>query len=173
MKNDRDQFEWHVLRHLDAAYDVAWWYLQNRQDAEDAVHESVLKAYEAFASFRGPDGRPWFFQIVRNRCLRFLEKRKAAPMSSLGDFEFEPVGAEDDPEAALLRSVQSEQVKAAISELPPPFREVLILKEFQEQSYAQIAEIVGAPVGTVMSRLSRARALLAKRLRAEAWGASS
>jgi RNA polymerase sigma factor (sigma-70 family) len=170
MRNERSLFQWHVLRHVDAGYDVAWWYLQNRSDAEDAVQEAVLQAYQGFDGFRGADGRPWFLQIVRNRCLRHLERKKRVSMSSLDDFEFEPVASGEDPEAALIKAAEADQIRTEIAALPEAFREVFVLKEFHDQSYAEIAQIVGIPTGTVMSRLSRARAMLAARLRAQAQG---
>ena len=169
MRDDRRLFEWYVMRHLDAAYNLARWYLHNEHDAEDVVQDSMIKAYQAFSSFQGVDGKPWLFRIVRNGCFRHLERQGRHRAASLEDETLivETVGDITDPEAQLIRSVSNEQVRNAVNDLPPIYREIIVLREFEELSYSEIAEIVSIPVGTVMSRLARARAHLAKSLRAE------
>src|SRR5579872_376684 len=85
MRSRDDLFEWHVLRHLDAAYNLAWWFLQNQQDAEDVVQESLVKAFRSFEKMGGADGKPWLMQIVRNGCLRHLERRKRVKIVPFDD----------------------------------------------------------------------------------------
>jgi len=169
MKDQRRQFEWVIMRHLEAAYNVARWYLRNEHDAEDIVQDSMLKAYQAFPKFRGVDGKPWLLKIVRNGCIRHLERQGRFKTDVLEEegMSMESVGVQDDPEAQFLRALSNERVRLAIESLPSVYREVIVLREFEELSYAQISEIVGIPCGTVMSRLSRARVQLASALRAE------
>jgi len=165
MRVDRRQFEWMVLRHLDAAYNVARWYLRNDQDAEDAVQDSVLNAYNAFAKFSGSDGKPWLLKIVRNNCIRRLQNQKRFSVEPLEDDTVLPSYTNpNDPEAQLIRSADAGFVRMAIAGLPEVYREVIVLREFEELSYAEIAEIAGVPLGTVMSRLARARTQLAAQL---------
>jgi len=168
MTEERRQFEWQVMRHVDAAYNVARWYLRNDQDAEDAVQDSVLNAYKSFPKFKGADGKPWLLKIVRNRCLRHLDRQRKFPTVELDDNSgptelFDP----NDPESTLLRTIDAERVRAGIESLSDAYREVIVLREFEELSYSEIAEIIDIPIGTVMSRLARARAALASKLREE------
>jgi RNA polymerase sigma-70 factor (ECF subfamily) len=161
MRSRNDLFEWHVLRHLDAAHNLAWWFLKNRQDAEDVVQESVMKAFRSFDEMKGPDAKPWLMQIVRNGCLRFLDRRnrmKLVPFEECDD----PVASF---EGASLRALEARQVQDALMELPELYREVLVLRELEGMNYAEIAEVISAPVGTVMSRIHRARTMLARILR--------
>lgn len=167
MKIDHRQFEWHVMRHIDAAYNLARWILQNEPDAQDVVQESTLKAYKAFPRFQGADGKSWFLKIVRNGCFRHLERRRTLRTEELNE---DTIGAEmvsdaSDPEAVLLRTVSDKAVRTAIEGLPPDYREVIVMRELEGFAYSDIAIIAGIPVGTVMSRLSRGRALLARAFR--------
>ena len=155
----RAQFEWHVMRHLNSGFNLACWILRNEHDAEDVVQDSVLKAWKSFEQFQGDDGKPWFLKIVRNGCYRHLEKRKNAPIQLDED-----VAVGDLPDESVLLALDIEQVQQAIHGLPEFCREVLILREMEQMSYSAISELVGVPIGTVMSRLSRARAILAKTL---------
>jgi RNA polymerase sigma-70 factor (ECF subfamily) len=166
-----DLFAFHIMRHLDSAFSVAHWYLGNRADAEDAVQDSVLSAYKAFAEYRGENGRAWLLQIVRNRCLRMLESR--GKVVSLHDEEVEQVPSNQNLEASVLAQIRSSVLREEVSSLPETLREVIVLRELEGLSYAEIASVTAIPIGTVMSRLSRARAqLLAKlKLRAEEVGA--
>jgi RNA polymerase sigma-70 factor (ECF subfamily) len=159
---DQERFRRTVLAHLDGAYDYARWLCRDPALAEDLVQEAFLRALRGFAGFRGDDPRGWLFAIVRN-CV-FSAARSGRPLRA------EPAEAEaladeaDTPETALLRQSEATAVRGAIEALPEPFRETLVLRELQELSYRQIAELTGAPIGTVMSRLARARALLAHAL---------
>ncbi|MBS1703797.1 MAG: sigma-70 family RNA polymerase sigma factor [Armatimonadetes bacterium] len=154
------------MRRLDGAYNLAHSYMGNPQDAEDAVQEAVLKAYKSFGSFRGEDSRAWFFKIVKNTCLRHLEKRKRMP---------EPMATEDldqheseqtnRPDNAALRAASHEMVREELGRLPMEYREILVLREFEEMNYHEIGTVLEVPIGTVMSRLSRARAQLIAQLK--------
>jgi RNA polymerase sigma-70 factor (ECF subfamily) len=163
---DRDQFEESVLPHLNAAYNLARWLTRNGHDAEDIVQESYLRALRSFDGFqRGNDGRAWLLQIVRNTWRTWMRKNR--PHEILPDFKEDArsvLAAGLDPEAALLKKADSQVVRKAIEEISSAYREVLILRELEGLSYKQIALIIDAPLGTVMSRLSRAREELHARL---------
>lgn len=163
MRSEREQFEWHVLRHADAAYGLARWLVGNDGDAEDVAQEAIMKAYQAFSKFRGTDGKAWLLTIVRNQSFRHLERRRARAVEPLEEDLLVPI-FEETPEAALIRALDAERVRKAVEELPEAYREVIVLREFEDMSYAEIAGVIGSPPGTVMSRLSRARAMLAKSL---------
>ena len=156
-----------MLPHLDAAYNLARWLLRDEQSARDVVQEASLRAFRFFDGLRGDDARPWLLGIVRNACYTWLRDSRRAP--ELVEFDEErdsgaaaPVSGrgESDPERSLSRKIESARVNAAIEKLPAAFREVLILREIEELSYDEIARIAALPPGTVMSRLSRARAML-------------
>lgn len=156
-----EAFNQAVLPHLDAAYNLARWLVRNPHDAEDVVQEAYLRARKFFDGYRGGDSRAWILRIVRNTSYTFLQKNR----SRENDIEFDEKvhAAEDmppDAEAALLQSIESRQLREAIEALPANFREVLILREFEGMSYKQIAEVIDAPIGTVMSGLARGRAQL-------------
>jgi RNA polymerase sigma-70 factor (ECF subfamily) len=154
---EAERFRALVLPHLDAAYGFARFLTRDGVQAEDIVQEAFLKAYRGFAGFRGGDPRAWLFAIVRNEFLSAVRGRPAWAEPEAA----EALPSEDDtPEAALLRSGAVATVRGAVEALPEPFRETLVLRELEEMSYRQIAEITAAPIGTVMSRLSRARQLL-------------
>jgi RNA polymerase sigma-70 factor (ECF subfamily) len=159
----RQTFETRVLPHLDAAYNLARWLLRNDQAAEDAVQEASMRAFRFIGSLRGDDARPWLLGIVRNTCFTVLERQRKGPeLVEFDAAEFEAaMSAFDvnasDPEVRLQQQRSRAQVDAAIRALSPPLREVIVLREFEELEYAQIARIVAAPIGTVMSRLFRAR----------------
>ena len=164
-KEDRDQFEENVLPHLNAAYNLARWLTHNEHDAEDIVQESYLRALHSFASFQhGSNGRAWLLQIVRNTWRTWMRKNRPHEMVGSQENAEEAVASSLDPEAALLKKANSELIRQAIEEISPAYREVLILRELEEFSYREIALIVDAPLGTVMSRLSRAREELYMRL---------
>jgi RNA polymerase sigma factor (sigma-70 family) len=159
----RQAFESRVLPHLDAAYNLARWLLRNEQSAEDAVQEASMRAFRYIDSLRGDDARPWLLGIVRNTCFTMLERQRSGPeLVEFDDAEFAASAnvAESnsiDPAAQLQRQRTRAQVDAAIRALSPPLREVIVLREFEDLEYAQIAIIVDVPIGTVMSRLARAR----------------
>jgi RNA polymerase sigma-70 factor (ECF subfamily) len=156
------QFERLALPHLDAAYSLARWLTRNEHDAEDVVQDAYLRAYKYFASYRGENFRAWLLAVVRRAAYDWLQRNRPAEIRTQADIDTLPdIVAEGDPEAALLRKADQQLVNTMIEALPPQFREVVILRELQELSYQDIAEITSVPVGTVMSRLSRARAMLA------------
>ena len=163
------RFEQAVLPHLPAAYNLAQWLLRDNHDAEDVVQQSSLRAWKAFGSFRGEDARSWFLAIVRNACFTQLRKRRGGPPITREPLEDNDVAAPDhatDPHAALLRRLDAEALAAAIEQLPEIFRECFVLREMEGLTYSQIAEVTDVPVGTVMSRLARARKRLCETLEA-------
>jgi len=161
--SNRQAFEELVLPHLDAAYNLARWLLRSDQAAEDAVQDASMRAFRYVGSLRGQDARPWLLGIVRNTCFTALERARSGPQHvEFDDEEFESAlgaaeSSQSDPAEQLQRQRRRLQVDAAIRALSPPLREVIVLREFEDLDYAQIAKIVAVPVGTVMSRLSRAR----------------
>jgi RNA polymerase sigma factor (sigma-70 family) len=163
------EFDAQALPHLDAAYNLAYWLLRNDADAQDVVQDAYLRAFKAFGQFHGGDIRPWLLTIVRNVAYRWLSVRKRnANVVSIEDAlasrdgekapTFEP--ASDDPSAEdmLISDGERTLVRRALAKLTPSFREVIVLREFEGLSYQDIASVLGVPAGTVMSRLSRARA---------------
>ena len=168
--DDRTQrFEAVVLPHLDAAYNLARWLLKDDHSASDAVQDAFLRALRFFDHLQGEEARPWLLAIVRNSCYSLLGKRRQpgehVEFDEERDSEFaEPSVGAGDPEAQLSRKVESARLDAALERLPSVYREVIVLRELEELAYEEIARIANVPVGTVMSRLSRARALLRARL---------
>jgi len=162
-------FEQVVLPHLDAAYNLARWLTRREHDAEDVVQESYLRAFNAFEQFHGGDARCWLLTIVRNTCYTWLARnRERAPTASFDEALHDVATCAFDPQAILQQQIDRDALKRAIEELAVEFREVLILREFDGLSYQQIASVANLPVGTVMSRLARARARLAEALGAKA-----
>ena len=167
-------FEAAVLPHARAAFALAHWLTRDAHDAEDVVQEAWLRAFKYFDRFAGGEARSWFLTIVRNAFHRWRERQvRAASLhadASLdpGDGEEAAAAAStaDDPAQALLRASEREAVNRAIGELPLDYREVLVLRELEGLSYREIAAIVAIPIGTVMSRLARARERLRDRLAA-------
>ena len=161
------EFDRLVTPHLARAYNLARLIVGNAADAEDLVQEASLRAFRALEGFHGGDSRTWLLVIVRNVCYSFLARTRSVQESV--EFEEEQHSTESPtPEASVLGNASAEEVRRAIEELPREFREALVLREMEELSYKQIAEITGAPVGTVMSRLSRARRLLRQQLQKQA-----
>ncbi|MGD0812806.1 MAG: sigma-70 family RNA polymerase sigma factor [Verrucomicrobiota bacterium] len=160
-------YEQKVLPHLDAAYNLARWLAGNDPDAQDVAQEACLRAFKFFGSFRGENARAWLLAIVRNTFYDWLQKNRPPEIS--GEFGDEPAAVEDasaNPETVILRLADVEAIRVAIGELPVEFREIVILREMEGFSYKEIAELAEVPIGTVMSRLARARKLLQKRLAA-------
>ncbi len=165
------QFEQTVLPHLDAAYNLARWLTRNDQDAEDVVQEAVLRAFRFYGTFQGGEARHWLLKIVRNTFYTWYDKnRRHNQTETLGDEAMQVPGNELGPDEVLLKEHSAQVVQDAIRTLPMEFREVLLLREFEGYSYKEIADIVEVPIGTVMSRLSRARQQLRNRLSGTATG---
>jgi RNA polymerase sigma factor (sigma-70 family) len=161
------RFEDAVLPHLNAAFNLARWLTRSTQDAEDLVQEAYLRAFKSFQGFRGGDDRAWLLTIVRNTCYTWLRGNRAQELTVAFDEEAHTrEDASSDPEALLLESIDRQSLKQALEELPVEFREVIVLRELEGMSYKEIAHLVGVPVGTVMSRLARARQRLQQRLTA-------
>ena len=156
-------FEQTVLSNLDAAYNLARWLTRDERDAEDVVQEACLRAFRFFDSFHGGDSRAWLLTIVRHTCYSWLRKnRMDEPISY--DEELNGMASDANPEEELLQHIDQQSLHKALEELPVEFREVILLRELEELSYKEIARIAGIPLGTVMSRLARARKLLQQRL---------
>jgi RNA polymerase sigma-70 factor (ECF subfamily) len=163
-----ERFDANVLPHLDAAYNLARHLLRDAHDAEDVVQESCLKAMQHIDGLRGADGRAWLLAIVRNSCFTQLRRRRASSESVMFDEELHTAAsAVSTPEADLEREQDASTLGEALARLPVEFREVLVLRELEEMSYKEIAAIAGVPIGTVMSRLARARERLARVLQPE------
>jgi RNA polymerase sigma-70 factor (ECF subfamily) len=161
-------FEQTIVPHLDAAYNLARWLAGNEDDAEDIVQESCLRAVKFFDSFRGGNPRAWLLTIVRNTSYTWLKRRSAAHSQlNLDAAEFEIEDNATNPARLQAAMANVEMVRSAIAQLPPEFRELIVLREMEDYSYKEIAAIAEVPVGTVMSRLARGRKQLQKILCAE------
>jgi RNA polymerase sigma-70 factor (ECF subfamily) len=157
MDDRRRKFEAQALPHLDAAYNLARWLSRSPADADDIVQDAMLRAFRAFDGFRGGDAKAWLLAIVRNCWLSAGRATRRRGHTSLDD---DMADAGPTPEESAIRSGHRRQLEAMIARLPDDFREVLILREMEDMSYREIAEITGSPIGTVMSRLARARTML-------------
>jgi RNA polymerase sigma-70 factor (ECF subfamily) len=163
-----------ILPHMDGAYNFARYLTRDATAAEDIVQEAFLRAFRAFPTWRGDAPKAWLFAIVRNCFLTWAGQRSGASRAVIDEGALSPAqaqaltnvadDAQDTPEAALLRRREIETVRAVIENLPEPFRETLVLREMEELSYKEIAVLTAAPIGTVMSRLARARQMLADML---------
>jgi RNA polymerase sigma-70 factor (ECF subfamily) len=161
MDDRRRRFEAQALPHMDAAYNLARWLSRSPADADDIVQDAMLRAFRGFDGFRGGDAKAWLLTIVRNCWRSAGAATKRRGHTALED---EVLVAEGDPEETAIQSGAGRRLDALIAHLPEEFREVVILREMEDMSYREIAEVTGAPIGTVMSRLARARALLRKRI---------
>jgi RNA polymerase sigma factor (sigma-70 family) len=161
------RFEEAMLPHLAAAYNLARWLTRNGADAEDLVQDAYLRALKAFDGFRGDNGRAWLLRIVRNTCYTWLQENREHELTAAFDEETHVTeDSSSDPETLLLRSADKQFLNEALERLPLEFREVIVLRELEGLSYKEIAELAGIPVGTVMSRLARARERLQQLLTA-------
>jgi RNA polymerase sigma factor (sigma-70 family) len=167
------QFREIILPHLDAAYNFARILSRDQTAAEDIVQQAFLRAFRAFPGYRGGAPKAWLFAIVRNCFHHWLSTRRTdgvlvdeGALSEQEQLELSNVADldQDTPETALLRRGEIEAVRAALENLPEPFRETLVLRELEELSYKEISALTGAPIGTVMSRLARARQMLSQLL---------
>ena len=147
----------HLVQHLDAAYNLARWILRDPAAAEDAVQDAFLRAIHHFAGYRGGDSKAWLLAIVRNQCYDHLRRRGIAGHADFDEAIHTPGAGPANPETLALRGERSEALRQALDTLPAEYREVIVLRELEQLSYQEIAEIAGIPIGTVMSRLSRAR----------------
>jgi RNA polymerase sigma-70 factor (ECF subfamily) len=167
------RFEQTIMPHLDAAYNLARWLTRNDSDAQDVVQDASLRAFKYFDSFQGENPSAWLLAIVRNTCFTWMRRNRpteevvgsesldednagnAEPLLGGGSRQLAT-----DPETLLIEGRDRTQVNELVAKLPVEFREVIVLREIEDMSYREIADIVGIPIGTVMSRLSRARKLL-------------
>jgi RNA polymerase sigma-70 factor (ECF subfamily) len=166
------RFEQTVLPHLAAAYNLARWLTRNDHDAEDVVQEAYVRALKFFRGFRGGDSRPWLLAIVRHTGYTWLQHNRGyEPMTAFDEEIHSIEGEMANPETLLLQRSNQQLLTEALEALPVEFREVIVLRELEGLSYKEIAHIADLPLGTVMSRLARARKRLqqslAKRLHTE------
>jgi RNA polymerase sigma-70 factor (ECF subfamily) len=167
----RRRFEQLALPHLDAAYNLSRWLAGNTTDAEDVVQDAYLRAYRYFDGFQGGNFRVWLLTIVRNAFVTWVKENRSGrimfvpdtPVAANADKEETMWGSRPrDPESLLLDSIDSQTLSRLMEQLPAEYREVLLLREVEDLAYKEIAEVTGVPIGTVMSRLSRARLSLRK-----------
>lgn len=164
--DDRQRFNEAVLPHIDDALSLARWLTGNAADAEDVVQEACVRAFTAIATMRTSNARAWLLAIVRNTAFTWISKNRPKTVMTVDDealFELaglEMVEPQASPETALIERANAEQLHRAIASLPLAYREVLVLREIEELTYQEIAKALSVPIGTVMSRLARARNLL-------------
>jgi RNA polymerase sigma-70 factor, ECF subfamily len=155
-----------ALPHLDDVYSLARYMLRNGADAEDAVQECYLRALRHFDTYRGPAMKPWLFAILRNVCRSEFVRRSGVAIDGQAEEDEDAVPlwqeAPLSPETDMLRQWDAATIRRLVAELPDLFREAIVLREINDLSYGEIADVVGVPIGTVMSRLARARSLLRK-----------
>jgi RNA polymerase sigma factor (sigma-70 family) len=176
MDDKRRKFEAQALPHLDSAYNLARWLARSHADADDIVQDAMLRAYRGFDSVRGHDVKPWLLAIVRNCFLTAASQSRRRATVPLPEDDAEDGGRAlpDDapnPEISAIQADHSRKLSRVISTLPEEFREVLVLREMEDLSYGDIAQVTRAPIGTVMSRLSRARSMLKDKWMNEVEGA--
>jgi RNA polymerase sigma-70 factor (ECF subfamily) len=162
----RERFEQTVLPHLDAAYNLARWLTRNDHDAQDVTQEAFLRAFRFFDGYQGGNVRAWLLTIVRNTCYTWLHQNRTPAADEVFDEEIHTpeLSGGGGPEIQVLAGADKETLRRALEELPDVFREVLVLREFEGMSYKEIADVASVSLGTVMSRLARARARLRESL---------
>jgi RNA polymerase sigma-70 factor (ECF subfamily) len=163
----RESFDDVILPHLDAAYRLARWLMRNEHDAEDVVQDASLRALRYFRTFSGGDGRAWFLRIVRNTCSGWRGHRIDALTDPFDEERHRSVSPASNPEALLLRTDDATLVARAMDTLPDSVHQLLVLREIEGLSYRELADVMGVPIGTVMSRLSRGREALRDALDSE------
>jgi len=160
-KERLERFEQVIMPHLDAAYNLARWLTRNDQDAQDMVQEASLRAFKFFDGFRGGDARAWLLTTVRNTCYTFLHQNRRGDAMTPFDEEIHTLDEDaSNPSSLALKSGDREMLKDSLEQLPDEFREVIVLRDLEELSYKQIADVTNVPLGTVMSRLARGRTRL-------------
>jgi RNA polymerase sigma-70 factor (ECF subfamily) len=165
-REQQTRFEEVIMPHLDAAYNLARWLTRNEHDAEDIVQDAFLRAFKFFEGFRGGNSRSWLLSIVRNTAYTWLQKNRRQELGTISDEEIENIHDQaPNPETLAVKSTDHQEIMKAIRELPVEFREAIILRELEEMSYKEIADVLTVPLGTVMSRLARARRQLQESLR--------
>ena len=155
-----ESFDEVVLPHLNAAYRLARWLMRNEQDAEDVVQDASLRAFRYFRTFTGGDGRAWFLRIVRNTCSGWRGRRFEALTDRFDEEQHGSARPAFDPETLLLQTDDATLIARAMRHLPDRFHQLLVLRELEGLSYRELADAMEIPIGTVMSRLSRAREAL-------------
>jgi RNA polymerase sigma-70 factor (ECF subfamily) len=146
------------MPHLDAAYNLARWLTRSDHDAEDVVQEAYLRAFQFFDGFHGGDGRSWLLAIVRNTGYTWLKQKRPRELTLSFEEEIHSsAGVASSPPTVLVQDEEKQLLRQAVERLPVEFREVVVLRDLEGLSYKEIATIVGIPLGTVMSRLARAR----------------
>jgi RNA polymerase sigma-70 factor (ECF subfamily) len=156
-----------VLAHLDAAYRLARWLIANEHDAEDAVQDACLRAFRYFRTFSGGNSRAWFLRIVRNTCYDWHGRTRKLAADVFDEEQHSIRRLTADPETLMLRAATVALIDHAMRELPDRFRELLVLRELEGLSYRELADVLGIPMGSVMSGLSRARQAFADRVAME------
>jgi RNA polymerase sigma factor (sigma-70 family) len=178
VSDEKTIFDAVVTPHLADALALARWITKNRADAEDIMQEACLRAFRSIHNCSGKNPRAWVLAIVRNTAFTWLEKNRRADLVAIEDLETRdrarvdravdwPGAGATTPEAELIAKADAAQLRAAIERLPAEFRETIVLRDIHGLDYREIAEVVAAPIGTVMSRLSRARRLVMNALRSE------
>ncbi len=159
------RFEETIMPHLDAAFNLARWLTRNEHDAQDVVQDAFLRAFKFFEGFHGGNSRSWLLSIVRNTTYTWLQKNRRPELATVFDEEIHDIeDTSSNPEVLLLKNADRQEIMKAVEELPVEFREAMILRELEGMSYREIADMTDVPVGTVMSRLARARKRLQQSL---------
>jgi RNA polymerase sigma factor (sigma-70 family) len=158
-------FDSEVMPHRAAAYNLAYWLLRDKEEAQDVVQDAYLRAFQAYPAFEGENVKTWLLVIVRNTAFNVLKRRKRRGklISRIEDLPLLEVASEDPlPDTQIISEANRQLLLRTVAELPVTYRDIIVLRDFENLSYAEIAEVVGLPTGTVMSRLARARAQLRK-----------
>ena len=159
------RFEETIMPHLDAGYNLARWLTRNEHDAQDVAQDAFLRAFKFFGGFHGGNSRSWLLSIVRNTAYTWLQKNRKPELATVFDEETHDIeDTSSSPEALLIKNSDHQEVMRAMEQLPVEFREVMVLRELEGMSYKEIAEMAEVPIGTVMSRLARARKQLQQAL---------
>ena len=163
VRSEAKRFEQTILPHQASAYNLARWLARDEHDAEDIVQEALVRALRHFGTYRGESPRAWLLRIVRNTCYTWLKQHRAGAWEAL-DESVQSETHTESAEAVVLRKFETEMLRRAIEQLPIEFREVILLREMEGLSYKEIASIAEIPIGTVMSRLGRARERIARQI---------